>query len=106
MNIRGVIENTVPISQFNRGLAGKIFDEVNRSGAKVVIKNNSPECVLLSPEEYIQLLDEVNDARLLITATQRMSGFDPSTAISQEQVDQALGFTSADYENFSDVEFE
>ena len=42
MSIRSAIENTIPISQFNRGLAGKIFEEVKRHGAKVVMKNNSP----------------------------------------------------------------
>lgn len=63
MNIRSAIENTVPISLFNRGLAGKIFEEVKCYGAKVVMKNNLPEWVLLSPDEYIRLLDEVNDSR-------------------------------------------
>lgn len=106
MNIRSAIENTISISQFNRGLAGKIFDEVKRYGAKVVMKNNSPECVLLSPEEYIRLLDEVNDARLLASAAQRMSTFNPSTAISQEQVDQEFGFSPSDYEETDDIEFE
>lgn len=106
MNIRSAIENTIPISQFNRGLAGKIFEEVKRHGAKVVMKNNSPECVLLSPEEYIHLLDEVNDARLLATATQRMSAFNPSTVISQEQVDREFGFSPADYEETDGIEFE
>ena len=106
MNIRSALENTIPISQFNRGLAGKIFEEVKRYGAKVVMKNNIPECVLLSPEEYIRLLDEANDARLLATAAQRMSQFNPSTAISQEQVDQEFGFTPSDYENTDDIEFE
>ena len=106
MNIRSAIENTISISQFNRGLAGKIFDEVKRYGAKVVMKNNSPECVLLSPEEYIRLLDEVNDARLLASATQRMSTFNPSTVVSQEQVDQEFGFSPSDYEETDDIEFE
>ncbi len=106
MNIRSAIENTIPISQFNRGLAGKIFEEVKRYGAKVVMKNNSPECVLLSPEEYIRLLDEANDARLLATATQRMSPFNPSAAISQEQVDREFGFTPPDYEETDGIEFE
>ena len=106
MNIRSAIENTISISQFNRGLAGKIFDEVKRYGAKVVMKNNSPECVLLSPEEYIRLLDEVNDARLLASAAQRMSTFNPSTVISQEQVDQEFGFNPSDYEETDDIEFE
>lgn len=105
-SIRSAIENTISISLFNRGLASKIFDEVKRYGAKVVMKNNIPECVLLSPDEYIRLLDEVNDARLLASATERMSHFNPATLISQEQVDRELGFTPSDYANTDDIEFE
>lgn len=69
--IRGAIENTVSISLFNKGLAGRIFEDVKRYGAKVVMKNNSAECVLMSPEEYVRLMDEVNDARLLAEASAR-----------------------------------
>ena len=100
-SIRSAIESTIPISLFNRGLAGKIFDEVKHCGAKVVMKNNTPECVLLSPDEYIRLLDEVNDA-----ATERMSHFNPAAVISQEQVDQEFEFTPSDYESTDDIEFE
>lgn len=106
MAVRSAIENTVSISLFNRGLAGKIFDEVKRCGAKVVMKNNAPECVLISLDEYIRLLDEVNDARLLTAAAERMAGFDPSALISQEYVDQELGFVPSDYENTDGIEFE
>jgi len=105
-SIRNAIENTVPISLFNRGLAGKIFDEVKRHGSKVVMKNNVAECVLLAPDEYIRLLDEVNDARLLAEATERMSHFDPSTVISQKEVDQELGFSPADYDDVEEIELE
>lgn len=105
-SIRSAIENTIPISQFNRGLAGKIFDEVKQYGAKVVMKNNAAECVLLSPDEYIHLLDEVNDARLLASATERMSHFNPATVIPQKQVDQEMGFQPSDFENTEDIEFE
>ncbi len=105
-SIRSAIENTVPISLFNRGLAGKIFDEVKRYGAKVVMKNNAPECVLLSPEEYLRLLDELNDARLLSCAAERMAHYDPSTTVSQEEVDKEFGFSPDDYKNMDEVEFE
>ena len=50
-SIRSAIENTVSISLFNRGLAGKIFDEVKKHGAKVLMKNNKPECVMISQDE-------------------------------------------------------
>ena len=48
--------------------------------AKVVMKNNAAECVLMSPQEYVQLIDEVNDARLLAEAAERMTHFDPNAS--------------------------
>ncbi|MDO5425977.1 MAG: hypothetical protein Q4F41_19935 [Eubacteriales bacterium] len=70
------------------------------------MKNNTPECVLLSPDEYIRLLDEVNDAKLYAAAAERMAHFDPSTGISQAQVDQEFEFSPSDYENTDDIAFE
>lgn len=104
--IRGAIERTIPISQFNRGLAGKIFEDVKQTGAKVVIKNNSAECVLLSPQEYIDIMDELNDARLLMLANDRMSHFDETKLISQEEIDRKYGITPEDLADADEVEFE
>ena len=39
-DVSGALRSTVPISLFNRGLAGKVFEEVRQQGAKVVMKNN------------------------------------------------------------------
>ncbi len=106
MNIISAIENTVPISQFNRGLAGKIFQEVKQSGAKVVMKNNAPECVLISPQEYVRLIEEINDARLLAVASERMKNYDPSENISANEVQRELGITDEELADFEEVEFE
>ena len=105
-SIMGAIENTISISLFNRGLAGKIFEEVKRGGAKVVMKNNTAECVLLSPAEYVALIDEVNDARLLTIASERMAHYNPATVISQEEVDREFGFTPDNLADCDEVEFE
>jgi len=104
--IRGAIENTVSISQFNKGLAGRIFEEVKRCGAKVVMKNNSAECVLMSPEEYVRLMDEINDARLMAEASARMSHYNPDKLLTDQQIDEALGLSPDDYADTSEVEFE
>ncbi|MDO5151308.1 MAG: type II toxin-antitoxin system Phd/YefM family antitoxin [Oscillospiraceae bacterium] len=106
MNIIAAIQNTISITQFNRGLAGKIFQEVKQTGAKVVMKNNTPECVLLSPEEYVRLMDEVNDARLLTLAVKRMENFNPNNTIPENQVMNELGITDEDLSDFDEVEFE
>ena len=104
--IRSAIECTISISSFNRGLAGKIFRDVKQSGAKVVMKNNTAECVLMSPQEYIQLIDEVNDARLLKVALERMDHHDTTRTISQEQIDQEFGFHEDNLVDADELEFE
>ena len=105
-SVMSALRDTVPITQFNRGLAGKIFEEVKKSGAKVVMKNNTAECVLLSPEEYAKLIDEICDARLLLLASDRMSRADLSKTVTQEEVYRELGLSAADLLGDEDVELE
>ena len=105
-DVSSAIRDTVSISLFNRGLAGKIFEEVKRVGAKVVMKNNTAECVLMSPDKYIRLMDEVNDARLLTIAADRMAHFDPATTVSGADVYSSLGITKEDIDACGEVEFE
>lgn len=106
ISVVSAIRDTIPISMFNRGLAGKIFSDVRQSGAKVVMKNNAPEVVLLSPDEYIRLMDEVNDARLLVMASRRMEGYDPAKTLTMDEVNESLGITDSDLSDFNEVEFE
>ena len=105
-SVMSAITNTVPITQFNRGLAGKIFEDVKQCGAKVVMKNNVAECVLISPDEYVRLMDELNDARLLAEASERMAHFDPSTLISEKEMNRRLGVTENELADFDEVEIE
>ena len=53
-----ILKNFVPISRFNKGEAGKIIEEVKRDGIKVIVKNNAPECVMLTVEAYDKLVQE------------------------------------------------
>ena len=103
-DMTNAITNTISISMFNRGLAGQVFEDVKRSGAKVVMKNNTAECVLLSPEEYVKLMDEVNDARLLALATGRMENFDASNAVSETDVLKELEINADDISDAKKVE--
>jgi len=78
------IKNTVPITQFNRGLAGKIFEDVKKQGAKVVMKNK----------------------KLLRLAESRLQNFTPAETIPAEDVYQKYGITDADLADFDEVELE
>ena len=51
-----LIHAFVPISRLNKGEAGKIIDEVKEDGVRVIVKNNVPECVMITVEEYDRVL--------------------------------------------------
>ena len=58
MTATKMLKGFVPISRFNKGEAGKIIEEVKRDGIKVIVKNNAPECVMITVEDYDRLVIE------------------------------------------------
>ena len=105
-NVTSAITNTVSISLFNQGMASRIFDEVKKTGAKVVMKNDAAECVLLSPKEYTDLMEELNDARLLAIAEERLAHYSPENVITWEEMLHESGLTEEDLADFDEVEIE
>jgi len=100
---RNILDSLIPISRFNKGEAAKIFDEVRLSGFKVVVKNNTPTCVLLTPEIYKEMLDIIDDNYLLTLAEERLRN-DKAQTRSFEEVLAKDGLTLADIEAMEDVE--
>ena len=105
-SVVSAITQTVPISQFNRGLAGQIFSDVKSHGPKVVMKNNAAEVVLMPPAEYVEIMDALNDYLLLSMAIERMVNYDSSSLISEEEMDKRLGITQEELDSTGEVEFE
>lgn len=103
--ISGAINSLIPISRFNKGEANKIFEEVRETGFKIVLKNNTPTCVLITPEAYEQMLETLENYRLLIEAEKRLENAKEEDFIPAEQALQELGISEADLEDI-EVEFE
>jgi PHD/YefM family antitoxin component YafN of YafNO toxin-antitoxin module len=99
------LTHTVPITRFNRGEANKIFEEVRATGCKVVLKNNEPACVLITPERFQKMADLIEDQVLLMLAEQREKQ-DTGKRYSFEEILADDGLTLADIEAMEDVELE
>ena len=99
-NYGSALRNMISFSEFNRGQAGKIFEDVKKVGAKIVVKNNNPECVLISIDDYINMVEEINDMRAILMATDRMSDFDGNVkdTFSQEEIEKMFGVNTKDCE--------
>ena len=68
VSVSGVLNSIVPISRFNKGEAHKIFDEVKQNGYGIVVKNNSPTCVLITPEIYEEMMEIVDKYQEMLAA--------------------------------------
>ena len=79
---KNILNLVVPISRFNKGEANRIFEEVNATGPKIVLKNNKPTCVLVPPEEYERMLERMEN--------------EPENTFSQEEVMKRFGITQED----------
>ncbi len=85
-----MVNAIVSISRFNKGEAGKIFDEVEKDGAKIVVKNNKPACVLVSPSQYEEMMEVIEDYYLLLEAEKRMKDSQDIEYMTQEEMLEEL----------------
>ena len=106
MNPKKVLNSFIPITRFNRGETNKIINEVKHDGIKFIVKNNNPECVLLSVEDYKKMLDELEDAELLALALEREAKNAGKPTIPFEKVMEENGITQADLDAIDDSEIE
>ena len=104
--IVSIMNHMVPVSAFNKGEAGAIFSSVKKTGEpKLVLRRNEPECVLVSPDAYIRLMNELEDLRDYQRAVERLNASKGET-ISFADVLKEEGITQEDLDKMEDVEFE
>ncbi|MBQ6773001.1 MAG: hypothetical protein IJP48_02950 [Synergistaceae bacterium] len=98
----------VPLSLFNEGKANEVFDEVRRTGTKLVVNDDddSAVCIIMTPEDYMRMSDDYEDIKLRAVAEDRWNNFDESQLISQEEIDREFGITPEDLEGWEDIELE
>ena len=61
MTERHLLNNLVSVTMFNQGQASKIFNRLQSEKQIIVLKNNNPTAILLSPDEYDRLLNLAAD---------------------------------------------
>lgn len=101
-----LLQSLVPISQFNKGQAAKIFDRLHSEKELIVLKNNQPSAIILSPEEYTRLTEIEEDYILLLEATKRMEDNGNNKTISFDSVMNNLGISEDELLDTGDIDIE
>ena len=105
-NYNTAMKNTVSITEFNKGYAGKIFDDARKSGPKLVMRNNTPAAIVLAPADYSELMEALEDAELELLAMQRLQHEDPDTYLSHDDILKEFGVTREELAAMDQVELE
>ena len=100
-----ILDSLVPITQFNRGQASRIFDRLHTESQLIVLKNNQPEAIILSPSEFQRLSEIEEDYTLLLEATRRLKE-DSSSTSSREEVMSELNISESELAAAGDVVIE
>ena len=106
VSMAGALDSLVSISQFNKGYTSRIFDKLKEKKQMVVLKNNEPAAILLSPEEYARLAEAEEDYLLLCEALRRMEQSKYEPMLSMEEVMKELGVTQEELDALPDSEME
>lgn len=70
------------------------------------MKNNMAEAVLVSPDEYVEMMDTINDYLLLTMAVERMSAYNPNNLVPEVEMERKLNITQEDLDAAGEVEIE
>lgn len=101
-----VLNRLVPISQFNKGQAAQVFERLQQEPRLIVLKNNVPAAVMLSPSEFSRMVEIEENYRLLLEAQKRHEGNNFANAIDEALVLKNNGLSEADIAAAEDVEIE
>ena len=90
------LDRIVPISDFSRGKATRIFAKAQDGIPLVVVRNNKPTAVITSTDEFQRLTEIEENYILLSQALKRESERDASKDLSFEQLCEQYGLSEAE----------
>ncbi|MDW7662545.1 MAG: type II toxin-antitoxin system Phd/YefM family antitoxin [Bacillota bacterium] len=86
-DLKSTLEHIISVSELGRGQASKIVQTVEESKEPyIVMKNNKPQVMIISIDEYLELQDIKENFELLKLASKRVSESREDSYISFEDV--------------------
>lgn len=80
-----LLNNLVSVSDFNHGKASQTFKRVQDDNPVVVLKNNKPTAVIVSPDDYRRLNEAEENFVLYQEALERLKN-DDGKRLTEEEV--------------------
>lgn len=87
LDLRNALDHMISVSELGRGQASKVIQLVKSNKEQfIVVKNNKPEAIIMSIEEYNDLMESKEELELLLLATKRVNKSDSSDYKSFDEI--------------------
>ncbi|NSW90359.1 MAG: type II toxin-antitoxin system Phd/YefM family antitoxin [Firmicutes bacterium] len=87
LDLRDVIGRLISVSDLSRGMASKIIQRVGKNKEQyIIVKNNKPEAIILSVDEYTDLLETKENFELLKMANERIKNFNQNETLTRDDI--------------------
>lgn len=108
LDLRNALEHIISVSELGRGKASKVISDVECNKEQyIVVKNNKPQAIIMSIEEYSELQRLKEEYSLLQLASLRVAEANEDEYKSFNEVIDELDITEAELEKLADdVEIE
>jgi len=74
IDLRNALDHIISVSELGRGQASKVIQNVESNKEQyIVVKNNKPQAIIMSIEEYSDLQNLREEYELMKLATQRVA---------------------------------
>lgn len=98
-DLRNALDHIISVSDLGRGKASKVIQDVEKNKDQyIVVKNNKPQAVILSVDEYNKLMETREELELLLMATKRINESNPSEYSSLKTVMEEFGINDSELE--------
>jgi prevent-host-death family protein len=100
LDLRPAINHMISVSDLGRGQASRVIQAVEKNKEQyIVVKNNKPQAILISIEEYLNLMESKEELELLLIASER-------TKTPQEYIDfnTVLNEFNISHEDLDEIE--
>jgi prevent-host-death family protein len=105
---RGALDHIISVSDLGRGKASKVIQNVNvKKEQFIVVKNNKPQAVIISVDEYNELLEVREELELLLEATKRVKNKNENDYVDFKDILKEFSITEEELDEIEDsVEIE
>ena len=83
---------------------GKTFVNIKINDSKDKTKNNESVCISLSPKEFFDLVNQIEDIQLLLLAKNREKSLNRGRIFTEQEVLKRLNISENELENLKEID--